>query len=112
MRLHYYRFPEGIDHHTKYLNGAERLTGECFKGRDSCKDCDFCAAGWQECEYFRCTYAANVVYCGTVTAAKQLLKKFGGSAWTEHCERNGTVFEVTPIELGKNNSRFKYNHHL
>jgi len=38
--------------------------------------------------------------------------KLGGSAWTEHCERDGGCFKVTPIELGKNNSKFKYNHHL
>lgn len=34
------------------------------------------------------------------------------SAWTEHYERDGTLFEVTEIHLTGNNSRFKYNHHL
>lgn len=48
----------------------------------------------------------------TVTTAKKLLKQYGGTAWTEHCERDGGCFEVTPIELTGNNSRFKYNHHL
>ena len=47
-----------------------------------------------------------------VTTAKKLLKAFGGRAWTEHCDRSGGCFAVTPIQLGKNNSRFKYNHHL
>jgi hypothetical protein len=51
--------------------------------------------------------------CGcSVTTAKKLLREFGGRAWTEHCDRSGGCFEVTPIKLGKNNSRFKYNHHL
>lgn len=48
----------------------------------------------------------------TVTAAKKLLRKYGGSAWTEHIDRGGGCFEVTPIQLTGNNSRFKYNVHL
>lgn len=48
----------------------------------------------------------------SVTNAKKYLKQFGGSAWTEHIDRDGSLFEVTPIEIGGNNSRFKYNHHL
>lgn len=48
----------------------------------------------------------------SVTSAKELLRKYGGSAWTEHYERDGTLFEVTEIHLTGNNSRFKYNHHL
>ena len=48
----------------------------------------------------------------TIRRAKNLLKTFGGSAWTEHCERDGGVFEVTEILLTGNNSRFRYNHHL
>ena len=48
----------------------------------------------------------------SVTMAKKLLKQFGGTAWTEHCDRSGGCFEVTPIRLSGNNSCFKYNHHL
>ena len=48
----------------------------------------------------------------SVTTAKKLLKQYGGTAWTEHIDRDGSLFEVTPIEIGGNNSRFKYNHHL
>lgn len=44
--------------------------------------------------------------------AKRLLKLYGGYAWTEHYERDGTMFEVTSIELNGNNSTHKYNHHL
>jgi len=48
----------------------------------------------------------------TVSNAKKLIKKQGGFAYTEHIDRDGTLFEVTPIELKGNNSRFKYNVHL
>ena len=48
----------------------------------------------------------------SVTTAKKLLRQYGGTAWTEHGERDGGCFEVTPITLTGNNSRFKYNHHL
>ncbi len=48
----------------------------------------------------------------TVTYAKQLLKKYGGAAWTAHIDRDGGCFETTPIELKGNNSRFTYNRHL
>ena len=41
-----------------------------------------------------------------------MLKTKGGSAWTEHYDRDGGLFEVTKIELTGNNSRFKYNVHL
>ena len=48
----------------------------------------------------------------SVTTAKRLLKEHGGTAWTEHIDRDGSCFEVTPIKLSGNNSKFKYNHHL
>jgi len=54
----------------------------------------------------------GVVMGCTVTYAKKLLRMFGGCAWTDHCERDGGVFEVTDITLSGNNSKFKYNHHL
>ena len=48
----------------------------------------------------------------SITAAKKLLKKQGGKAWTEHYDRDGGLFEVTGVELTGNNSKFKYNRHL
>ncbi len=48
----------------------------------------------------------------TVTMAKKMMKLFGGSAYTEHIDRDGGVFEVTPVTLTGNNSRHKYNRHL
>lgn len=48
----------------------------------------------------------------SITRVKTLMRLYGGYGYTEHCERDGGVFEVTPINLKGNNSRFKYNHHL
>lgn len=48
----------------------------------------------------------------SISAAKHLLKSEGGRAWTEHYERDGQMFDRTPILIKQNNSGFKYNHHL
>lgn len=48
----------------------------------------------------------------TIREAKKLLKQKGGRAWTEHYERDGTLFEVSEINPQGNNSRFQYNTHL
>ena len=48
----------------------------------------------------------------SITIAKKLLRSIGGEAETQHIERDGTVFEVTPVRLVGNNSRHKYNRHL
>ena len=47
-----------------------------------------------------------------VTTVKNLMKQYGGIGWTEHCDRDGGVFEVTEIRIKGNNSKFKYNVHL
>ena len=112
MRLNYYEFPEGVDPHTRYLNGASSKGGHCELGYTSCRDCTVCEDGWSECEHYHCDAAETLVMGCSVTTAKKLLREFGGTAWTEHCDRSGGVFEVTPIKPGQNNSRFRYNHHL
>ena len=48
----------------------------------------------------------------SITDAKRLLKKQGGYAWTEHYERDGTMFERTSITINRPNSQHKYNRHL
>lgn len=48
----------------------------------------------------------------SITEIKKLIKKQGGYGYTEHYERDGTLFDVTEIELKGNNSNFKYNRHL
>lgn len=112
MRINYYQFPEGVDAHTRFKGGASSKGGHCGAGKPTCRGCDLCDGGWSECQHYHCDDAEDVVYGCSITAAKKLLKEFGGHAWTEHCERDGSVFEVTAITLNGNNSRFKYNHHL
>ena len=48
----------------------------------------------------------------SLSEVKKLIKKYGGSGYTMHLERDGTLFETTPIILNGNNSKFKYNQHL
>ena len=59
-----------------------------------------------------CDENEDTMYGISVTTAKKMLKQYGGSAWTEHIDRSGSVFEVTDIVINGNNSRFRYNHHL
>lgn len=47
-----------------------------------------------------------------VKEIKKWLKLYGGRGYTEHYERDGTMFEVTSILLEGDNSTHKYNHHL
>lgn len=48
----------------------------------------------------------------SITEIKKFIKKQGGYGYTEHYERDGTLFDVTEIEVKGNNSTFKYNRHL
>lgn len=48
----------------------------------------------------------------SLSEVKKLMKMYGGVGYTMHLERDGTLFETTPITLKGNNSRFKYNQHL
>ena len=59
-----------------------------------------------------CEPGYDMIMGCSITTAKKMLKQYGGCAWTNHCERDGGVFETTEITLKGNNSRFKYNHHL
>lgn len=104
-RLNYYRFPENTPVQILIEN---EMTIHLKNGG----------------EVWRTTYEAYLMHVDevdfiedtigglTVTGVKNLIKQYGGCGWTEHCERDGGCFEVTPIELKGNNSRFKYNHHL
>ena len=49
---------------------------------------------------------------GSIIWIKKMIKQFGGSGYTIHMERDGTVFETTEIKITGNNSNHKYNHHL
>ena len=104
MRLNYYRFPDDAPVAAMVANGCE---GICDDGRK---------VHWWQTEEINDWTGIRVedrTLDGIkVSAARALLKQYGGSAWTEHCERDGGCFEVTEIKLKGNNSRFKYNHHL
>lgn len=103
MRLNYYRFPEGTEEKTLLENGcAIRLKNGT----------EMYAETISESKREMVDYIDDTIYGISVTRAKNLLKQYGGAAWTEHCDRDGSVFEVTNIELKGNNSKFKYNRHL
>lgn len=103
MRLHYYRFPQGSDPMVRFREGcAVILKSGTQIWPESIPD-----DKWPLIDRID-----DVLGGITITAAKKLLRKYGGCAWTEHCERNGGCFEVTEISLTGNNSRFRYNRHL
>ena len=102
MRLTYYRFPEGTADDILVQNGCAIVLkngGTIYK--------DFIPEDKRDL----IEYIEDTIFC-TVSAAKKLIRQYGGTAWTEHIDRYGSCFEVTPIVLEGNNSRFKYNHHL
>lgn len=123
MRLNYYEFPEGTDDNILkeycevenciFSYKGEKKTGmELFyilteeDGMEPGNAIDYMEEIPHKVIYERKVSGISV------TTAKQLLKQYGGIAYTYHCERDGTVFDVTPIKLKGNNSRFKYSHHL
>ncbi len=103
MRLHYYRFPEDSDPLTRFQEGCAVIlkTGEEIYPETIPEE------KWPLIDHIDDTLGGI-----SITTAKKLLRKYKGSAWTEHCERDGGCFEITPITLSGNNSHFKYNRHL
>ena len=103
MRRNFYRFPEDSDKMDRFKEGCAVI----LKSGSEIYPESIPEDRWEQ---IKCI--GDVVDGVSVTRAKELLRKYGGSAWTEHYERDGTLFEVTEIHLTGNNSRFKYNHHL
>lgn len=103
MRLNYYRFPEDSDPMDRFKEGC----GVILKSGSEIWPETIPDDKWPLIDRIDDTLGGI-----TVTAAKKLLRQYGGCAWTEHIERDGGVFEVTDIKLTGNNSRFKYNRHL
>ena len=103
MRLHYYRFPEDSSPEDRLKEGCGIIlkTGETVSPEFLSTLPDELVEG-----------VDDTLGGITITYAKQLLKKYGGCAFTEHCDRDGSIFEVTEITLSGNNSRFRYNRHL
>lgn len=103
MRLHYYQFPKDSDQMDRFREGCPVV----LKSGTEIHPGSIPDDKWPMVDHI------GYNLCGiSITRAKQLLKKYGGHAYTEHCERDGSVFEVTEITLSGNNSRFKYNRHL
>lgn len=102
MRISYYRFPAGTDEKTLLDAGCGVMLKD---GREIYPD------SIPDEKRPLVDHVGDTISC-CVSAAKRMLKQYGGCAWTEHIERDGGVFEVTEITLNGNNSRFTYNHHL
>lgn len=102
MRLSYYRFPEGTDENVLLENGC----GVVLKSGVTIYPSDI-----PDDKRSLIDHIEDTISC-SVSSAKKMMKQFGGAGWTEHIERDGSVFEVTEITINGNNSRFKYNHHL
>lgn len=103
MRLNYYQFPEDAPEDVLLSNGCAVILkdgGEIYadsipnEKRDLVDRIDRSVGGI------------------SVTEVKRLIREYGGYGWTEHIDRDGSAFEITPITLAGNNSKFRYNHHL
>ena len=108
MKVNYYRFPENTPIEDKikegcpvFLKNGARITS-VMRSYDTLLE--------EKADMI--DYAEDVISGITITEAKNLLRKYGGSAITEHIDRDGCLFETTPIQLKGNNSRHKYNVHL
>lgn len=103
MRLHYYRFPENVDQIDRFREGCAVILKN---------GSEIWPESIPEDKRPLIDRIDDTLSGISITHAKKLLKEYGGSAWTEHIDRDGGVFEVSEITLEGNNSRFKYNHHL
>lgn len=102
MRLSYYRFPDGTPESVLLENGCGIILKDGSK---------VYANSIPEDKRPLVDHIDDTVLC-SISWAKKMIKESGGSGFTEHYERDGSLFEVSEIKLSGNNSRFKYNHHL
>lgn len=103
MRLNYYCFPDDTPETVLLEHGCEII----LKNGDTA-NADFIPESKRD----EVDHIDHSIGGLSVTSVKNLIRTYGGFGWTDHCERDGGVFETTPIQLSGNNSRFKYNHHL
>jgi hypothetical protein len=89
MRLNYYEFPEDFT--------DEKVMS------------DVCGYYIDEEDHIA---PYNFVGGLSVSIVKDLIKQYGGKGYTQHIDRDGSVFEVTEIKVSGNNSKHKYNKHL
>lgn len=116
-RRSFYRFPEnmeitneivveyGLAVHYKYI-----FEGKEYEERAYPKDLGW----WNRFKEWGEGYELIIdrTLEGKVSTIKKLMKQYGGEGFTEHYERDGGIFELTPILLKGNNTKFKYNRHL
>lgn len=118
-RLTYYQFPDDTPESILLQHGCGVVIcskEDCHKigNEDAMEDVDTWTIYPDEISDERrpqVVYINHTINC-SVSTAKKLIKQFGGSGWTYHMERDGTVFDATNIELKGNNSKFKYSRHL
>ena len=103
MRLTYYRFPEDTPEGVLLSNGCGVILKD---GRE------IFPTNIPEDKRPLVDHINPILGGVSITTAKKLMKQYGGYGWTAHIDRDGCVFETTPIQLKGNNSRFKYNRHL
>lgn len=101
MRITYYSFPQNMS-----IRDVSLATIRLIEGRT---DVDSIPESISD-EVLKSNFERTIDT--TVLNAKKLLKLYGGSAYTAHFDRDGGLFETTPINLKGNNSRHKYNRHL
>ena len=97
MRINYYYFPDDMSPRQRYEAHKEIFgANEDWNWRRVVTDDtpDELIDEW---------YPPVLEGC-TVTTAKKFLRKFGGTACTQHFERYGSLFETTPITAKGNNS--------
>ena len=102
MRISYYRFPDDTPESVLLENGCGVILKD---GREIYPN------SIPEERRQLVDYINDTVSC-KVSRAKATMKQYGGVGWTEHIDRDGRMFETTPITITGNNSRFRYNRHL
>ena len=89
MRRSFYRFPEDSDQMVRFKEGCAAILKD---GREIYPE-SIPEERWAQIECI-----GDVVDGVSVTRAKELLRKYGGSAWTEHYERDGTISPTSTMK--------------
>ena len=107
MRINYYEFPDSMTDHERFVAGAANISGSCRLSLNgsSCKGCPVYEEirktemfDFHLCEHFHSDQSEWKLNGVKASFAKEMLKKYGGTAYTYYCGKDG-VFEVTEIKL-------------
>lgn len=103
MRINYYRFPDNVPEDVRLKYGcAVRLKNGGVRYLEKIP----------EDKRYLVDFVDWNIGGLTLTKVKQLMRKFGGEGYTEHIDRDGSIFEVSEVKIKGNNSRVSYNRHL